>query len=258
MDSGFATHGIAVRTIGTAISGAGSMALQPNGKILLGGTSTSGTVKCFTLARFDSTGGIDTGFGTGGVVTTVFSGGASELTSLALQADGKIVAGGKAPVGIALARYTANGAIDSTFGTAGMVTVNQGLQNGTGLSIQTGGKIIMLAEASPNPYNFAILRFNSHGVLGSSFSMDGIDTTDILGKSRDKPASSLIQSDGKSSYADSPARSPPAHYWDTAWCVTLRTADWTPVSESAAKYSPISARAITRPRIWLCKKAGKS
>ncbi|MEX2140632.1 MAG: hypothetical protein WD894_15320, partial [Pirellulales bacterium] len=72
-----------------------SVALQSNGKIVVGGYSFQGSNGVdFALARYTSSGALDNSFDGDGKVTTDFGGSRNEAHSVALQADGKIVAVG--------------------------------------------------------------------------------------------------------------------------------------------------------------------
>src|SRR5262245_32563950 len=90
---------------------AGSVAAQPDGKILVGGSAYNGTFVDFALARYNLDGTVDSGFRAGGKLTTDFAASSDELFAMTLQADGKILTGGRtssalfAPFNIALARY---------------------------------------------------------------------------------------------------------------------------------------------------------
>jgi uncharacterized delta-60 repeat protein len=82
-----------------------SLALQPDGKIVVAGSSGLD----FALARYNADGSLDAGFGSGGTVTTDF-GDWDRAPAVAIQADGKIVVAGTTggfygPDDIALARY---------------------------------------------------------------------------------------------------------------------------------------------------------
>jgi len=66
--------------------------VQPNDKIVVGGTRISGQIRSFALLRLNPNGAIDTGFGTNGFATATLRGVNDFLTALALQPDGKIVA----------------------------------------------------------------------------------------------------------------------------------------------------------------------
>jgi uncharacterized delta-60 repeat protein len=129
-----------------------AVALQPDGKILAGGSTgqCGGSGDNFALARYNADGSLDTTFGTGGKVTTDFFGTRDEIHSLAIQSDGKIVAVGFTVVSgtnwdFAIARYNTNGSLDTAFGTGGKVTTE--FQSGDfaeafGVVIQGNGKIV--------------------------------------------------------------------------------------------------------------------
>lgn len=72
-----------------------SVLIQPDGKIVLGGTGTNGSNKFnFLLARFNTNGTLDNTFGASGVVGTDFGASGDEPWGLAIQANGKLVASG--------------------------------------------------------------------------------------------------------------------------------------------------------------------
>src|SRR5215471_17957347 len=75
-------------------------------------------------------GTLDLSFGTGGQVTTDFAGSGDSASSVAVQADGKIVAAGASSINFqsdfALARYNTDGTLDAAFGTGGKVTTDFG------------------------------------------------------------------------------------------------------------------------------------
>jgi uncharacterized delta-60 repeat protein len=75
-------------------------------------------------------GDLDSSFGSGGIVTTDFSGRNNSAAAIALQSDGKIVVAGDAlsalgPPDFAAARYNTDGSLDSSFGTGGRVTISR-------------------------------------------------------------------------------------------------------------------------------------
>ena len=105
-------------------SGWRGVAVQSDGKIVVAGFGTSNFD--FILARYTSAGSLDSGFGTGGIVTTDILGDDNGCNALALQSDGKIVVTGYAYDGakyvFATARYNSDGTLDSGFGSGGIVT----------------------------------------------------------------------------------------------------------------------------------------
>jgi uncharacterized delta-60 repeat protein len=174
-----------------------AMALQSDGKIILGGQSSLN----FALARYQNNGSLDSSFGTGGKVTTDFLPGFGNATAIALYGDGRIaVAGYTGFYNFALARYHSNGNLDSSFGTGGKVISNfsGGSDYAFAIHVQRDGKIIAAGEsAAPRAFSdFALARYDSAGNLDQSFGMAGIQTVDFAGSSESIHAVAL-QSDGK-------------------------------------------------------------
>ncbi|MDP1677509.1 MAG: T9SS type A sorting domain-containing protein [Bacteroidota bacterium] len=147
---------------------------------------------------FNSTGKVITP--TGLYLTT------SERTSMALQADGKIVVAGPKFNGVSgdfdyvVARYNSSGALDNTFGTSGSVITVVSSQGGfpNSIAIQDDGKILVAGFSQhPSTSNdFAVVRYNSNGTLDSTFDSDGKTNTDFT-TTNDKGNSVAIQADGK-------------------------------------------------------------
>jgi uncharacterized delta-60 repeat protein len=165
---------------------ANTVAVQPNGQIVIVGTTGSD----FLVARYNANGSLDTSFGTGGYTATAFKKSiTSQAGAVAIQSDGKILAAGFADINgtdeFAMARYNANGTLDTTFGNKGQVLTGQG-----GLmALQPDGKIL----ASGSSSGFATLvRYNSNGTLDTTFGNGGILVTNFKGG-----GSLVIQADGK-------------------------------------------------------------
>jgi uncharacterized delta-60 repeat protein len=176
--------------------------IQPDGKILLAGTSNSKA----TLVRLNSDGTLDNAFGLNGIVAiniTEFSQG----TSVALQSDGKIVfAGGEASSGrsqVFVARYNADGSPDNTFDGDGLLTpnLNSTTSLGQSLVIQPDGKIVIGGYAGSAPgstsFDFLFVRFNSDGSFDNSFGTQGIVKIDYGNNNYDNLFDIALQPDGK-------------------------------------------------------------
>ena len=94
-------------------------------------------------------GDLDPTFGTGGKVTTPIGSTNDQGNSVVVQSDGKIVVAGYSGVGgnndIALVRYTASGALDTSFGTGGKVTtpIGSGNDRANSVAVQNDGKILV-------------------------------------------------------------------------------------------------------------------
>ena len=188
LDTGFGTGGkVTTDFIGKDDFGY-SMAVQPDGKIVVAGfTMNASGVADFALVRYTATGALDASFGTGGKVTTDFSGRGDFGYSVALQPDGKIIVAGytvtvTGNACFALARYTANGALDTGFGTGGKVTTGFGGGNAVGFSValQGDGKIVVAGYADINStIDFVLARYTVTGALDSGFGTGGTVATDF-------------------------------------------------------------------------------
>lgn len=204
LDTTFGSEGTVTQSVGTSQSFINSVAIQSDGKIVAGGISNQAGIFSFTIARFDSNGSLDSSFGTAGIAS-VSIGTFSEITSIAIQSDGKIVAGGEAEVGgveqFAIARFNSNGTLDTTFNSSGsqpgVVTLPIGTSSFiNSIAIQSDGKIVAGGQGEAAGISqFALARFNSDGSLDSSFGNNGI-TTEALGTSS-KIFAIAIQSNGK-------------------------------------------------------------
>jgi uncharacterized delta-60 repeat protein len=143
------------------------VALQPDGRIVVGGVAANLSGTCpgpacvldenFALVRYNFDGSLDSGFGTGGKILTQFTPGQPEaVEALTLLADGRIIAAGRSrnPASpfarrVSVARYTAAGTPDTTFGTNGLVTTAATADNNeaSSVAIQADGKIVVAGYA---------------------------------------------------------------------------------------------------------------
>ncbi|MCY4440164.1 MAG: Ig-like domain-containing protein, partial [Deltaproteobacteria bacterium] len=180
-----------------------AMVIQPDGKIVAAGFANDGSDNDFALARYNTDGTLDTTFSADGKVTTDFAGNDDEANAVAIQSDGKIVAAGFANDGsddnFALARYNADGSLDTTFSSDGKVTTDFGGNDDEvrAVAIQPDGKIVAAGFANDgSDNNFALARYNTNGSLDTTFSSDGKLTTDFDGKD-DEAYAVAIQPDGR-------------------------------------------------------------
>jgi uncharacterized delta-60 repeat protein len=199
LDLTFGKAGVVTTDFDSRNDAAWALALQPDGKMVIAGSAGRGHSEQFGLARYNPDGGLDPAFGDKGKVTVDFSASLSQALALALQPDGKIIAAGMA-VGdathndFALVRLQADGHLDSTFGTGGLVTTDfaGGFDGATAVIIQPDGKIVAVGEAD---FKFALARYDANGQLDQAFG-GGKVVTDFFGVSSSAGAAAL-QSDGK-------------------------------------------------------------
>ena len=131
LDTSFGRGGKVTTAIGSGGSSASALVLQPDGKLVAAGQSSSAspTSGVFALARYNTNGTLDTSFGHSGKVTTAVGPGVSLAGSLVLRPDGKLIAAGSWETGsftkystrtyFALVRYNPNGILDNRSGHGG-------------------------------------------------------------------------------------------------------------------------------------------
>jgi uncharacterized delta-60 repeat protein len=210
LDIGFNGNGKLLSAAGSVSSSLRGLALQPDGKIVVGGTCDNGSGNTFCLARYTTDGALDTTFSGDGKVTTTIGAGVSYIDTVLLQSDGKIVVTGLCYSSAAggysqfcLARYNVNGALDTTFNTDGRAQAQIGNYNASaygGAVLQPDGKIVMAGFCDPLSgqfgATFCLARFEANGALDTSFSTDGqVFTT--MGNDNSYIRSVVLQTDGK-------------------------------------------------------------
>ena len=193
LDSSFGFGGVVVDQLKSS-SPAGStpyaLAVQPDGKIVAGGFASDASGRReLAIARFNTDGSLDSTFnGTGTVIQQVGAGGTpqSNLDALALQPDGKILAGGWATDGsnnsvFMVARLNWDGSFDASFGPGGvrMYDIDESTPYDSAaqaLAVQPDGKILAAGSATMNNKDdccFLVARLNPDGTLDSSFGSGG-------------------------------------------------------------------------------------
>ena len=213
--------GIITKDFGSSTEGATAVAILPDGRIVVAGFTTVAGRGVFAWDYFSSTGfpqfvgptTDSTGAPINGAKHTSFGGGVdASPTNIAIQADGKVVLVGDATFtsGIpgavdrfmAIARYNVDGTMDATFNSAGLRGVDFGdgiFSFASGVAVQADGKIVVVGHVTENFNNkFAVARFNTNGSLDSTFSGDGLLTTDFSAATNDSADAVAIQkSDGR-------------------------------------------------------------
>lgn len=185
LDPTFNVTGKVITVIGPS-SVVNAVAIQPDGKIVAVGSAydQEGHGSGFVLARYNTNGSLDTTFNTTGKVVTAI-GSISYGNAVAIQVDGKIVVAGSAnngtSTGFALARYNADGSLDTTFNNTGkVITIIGGFSNANAIAIQPDGKIMVAGEAySDGRTNFALARYNVDGSIDNTFNAIGNVITSV-------------------------------------------------------------------------------
>jgi uncharacterized delta-60 repeat protein len=184
LDHSFGRGGI-VRTpaFGGSNEDVEKIALDPQGRIVVGGTGPSG----LAFARYEPNGKLDAGFGEGGTLITSSAAGV-QLLAMSPAAGGSIVSAGLTNDGrLAIAHYDVSGKLDPQFGTGGeIISSDASLTQGVGQAvIQPDGSFLIAAGM--------IFRYTPTGQLDPAFGTAGVatlpsqSTADVLG----------LQADGK-------------------------------------------------------------
>jgi uncharacterized delta-60 repeat protein len=204
LDKSFGAGGIAVTPVrdGDAADLSSAVALQPDGKIVVVGTSLIlGREYDFALARYNPDGSLDSGFGTGGKIIHSFISGTDIAHDVALQPDGKIVVAGGG-LGIdgttAVVRYNADGSIDTGFAADGVFRTEGGFFVGHGIALQPDAKIVAFgAGYLTDRIGFAVARLNPNGSPDAGFGTNGRLITPIGTDGGSAALDGALQSDGK-------------------------------------------------------------
>jgi uncharacterized delta-60 repeat protein len=185
LDATFGIGGRATTNFNGGFDRINALALQSDVKIIAVGKSIpdgeiGGT---FAVARYQTNGALDAGFGSGGKLVTSLSQTNDEAFAVVIQPDGKIIAVGTAPISpvdqlrprIGFVRYNPNGSLDSNFGNGGKVTTASFLWI-KALALHTDGKILVAGNLGAD---VAVLRLNSNGTLDQTFGSGGQSTASV-------------------------------------------------------------------------------
>jgi uncharacterized delta-60 repeat protein len=197
LDTTFNAAGVQPGTVSTTIDNVAvdnegkAVTIQPDGKIVIAGFARISGANRFAVARFTANGTLDTTFNAfgaqPGTVSTTVDGATALGYSVALQSDGKIIVAGYSFVSganrFAVARFTANGTLDTTFNASGVqpgtasTTIDNGIVDNEGFSVavQQDGKIVIAGLARISGANrFAVAQFTTNGTLDTTFNASGV------------------------------------------------------------------------------------
>lgn len=185
LDVGFSADGMVTTTFDEVQEQGNAVAIQADQKIVVAGYAFVTSSIDFALCRYNTNGTLDPTFGVGGKVNIDFMGQDDEASSIVMQADGKMIVGGKTFDGtdedFALIRLNTDGTLDPSFGVMGYVVTDYsgGDESITGLVLQADEKIVASGNIFIGTKDFALARYNSNGTLDNTFDTDGKVTTDF-------------------------------------------------------------------------------
>ncbi len=179
LDLSFGSGGKVITPVGSSYDYAYSVAIQADGKIVAAGYSDNGANYDFAVVRYNTDGTLDTSFGGTGKVVTAVGNFGSGASSVAIQADGKIVVAGSSYNGanddFAVVRYNTNGSLDTSFNGTGKVTTPIGSDDdyANSVAIQADGKIVVAGSSIGAPNVFAVVRYQAASNVRARFDFDG-------------------------------------------------------------------------------------
>lgn len=204
LDTTFGTNGTTKISFG-AFSNAYGLAIQGDGRIIAVGEAAVSTTSRFdfAIARLNVNGTLDTSWGGSGILTTIVGAGNSRAASVVLQANGEVVVGGTEYNGtrndFALARYLANGSLDTSFGNRGTLNTGVGSAGNFGIIVrmQADQRIVLAGNYANtgSSGSIAVLRYLSNGSLDTSWNGNGIATASL--GSATTVSGVVVQSDGR-------------------------------------------------------------
>lgn len=192
-------------------SGAGNsefphaVALQAGGKIVIAGECAAGGSWKFCALRYTPNGMLDTTFNVNGLVVSgigTFPNNNAYARGLAAQPDGKLLMGGfcgsQDAYDFCALRYLANGTLDQSFGSAGIIrTVGSSNEQANALLLQPDGRLVLAGNCLvAGTYNFCANRYTSDGILDVAFNATGKLAT-AIGGGLDTATAIAQQLDGK-------------------------------------------------------------
>jgi uncharacterized delta-60 repeat protein len=194
LDPTFGENGVVLTDFGGSYDWAYALALQPDGRIVVAGVSDVSGSKDFALARFHPNGALDKDFGEGGlVIQGMRSLTADSIRGIAIQPDGKIVAGGSSYEDVVtigpnsdflVARYNPDGSNDLSFGIGGLMYTDFGrssFDQPHALALQRDGKVVLggYTNHGDGPGvlfgadQLALARYMTNGMLDPTFGRGG-------------------------------------------------------------------------------------
>lgn len=198
-DTSFSQDGFDAVRLGNLSNGAGAIAVQPDGKIVVAGDQQNK----LAVLRYRPNGTLDSTFGGDGIVTTNLTDSDEEATAVAIQPDGKIIVVGVSDHQfLIMARYLPNGKLDKEFADNGKyvsTVIPERFTLPTGVVLLPNGRFIVSAsyfDETTQGYDFMLMRFKKNGTIDTQFGDEGVVLNDFVGDD-DLTYDIVQQPDGK-------------------------------------------------------------
>jgi uncharacterized delta-60 repeat protein len=188
---------------------ANALVIQPDGRIVVVGTARNAMFSqpAMAVIRLNTNGSLDSNFGSGGMVLTDISAGATASfvgRAVALQPDNKIVAAGAfvqidGTTSWGICRYNSNGSLDTSFNGDGKYSfafTGPGTGSADAVAVTAAGRILVAGTANTkNGEDFALLALTPAGERDTTFVGDGLTIRDFS-EGDDRPTDVKIKPNG--------------------------------------------------------------
>jgi uncharacterized delta-60 repeat protein len=202
LDATFGEAGFAMVDFGDVDAG-NDMILLGDDHMIVAGYANNGDNDDLALAKLDADGALDDAFGTDGVLTLPVGTGNDRITAIALDPSGNFVAAGRTEDNERVrnplaARFTADGDVDTSFGTGGVVVLaNPGPDQANAVAALSDGSVLVAGSRRVNDESeMAVWKLDSTGALDSDFGSGGVAVIDF-GPGFGSANALLVQGDGK-------------------------------------------------------------
>ena len=161
IDAAWGTGGTVTTDCGSGTETAEGIALQADGRIVVGVDYETG----FVVLRYLSDGTLDPDFGAAGQVYTFVGANQSYVKDIIVQPDGALLVGGRAfqngGWAFAAARYLSDGSLDPTFGNAGIALTSTFGQSywAEDMALQPDGRLILAGWRQFPSDRFCMIRY---------------------------------------------------------------------------------------------------
>lgn len=174
------------------------IALTSTGQIIVSYRGSSGGNDNVGVIRFNTNGSFDNSFGSGGLGLYT-SNDTDESFDMVLRSDGKIVLSGIFNGQGGVLQFTANGIIDGSFGSSGLVTFTIAgyTPNFTEVTTDANGNILVGGNVyTPSGTTLALARITPAGALDGTFGSGGKVNTNLTPSTEETIISLFPQTDG--------------------------------------------------------------
>ncbi|MBI1862108.1 MAG: hypothetical protein HYR96_14435 [Deltaproteobacteria bacterium] len=203
-DKNFGVNGRVTTKFGSGDDKAYALAVQKDGRILVGGSAYNGKDTDYAVARYRTDGSPDATFGTGGATRVDVAGGDDRASGIVVTPAGVIYVAGTAHVGktndFAIVALSSTGELHPGFGTLGKVTTEFGTGDdyAYGVALQNDGRLVVAGHSMIGDSNvFTVARYLPNGTLDASWGSGQGRVYTSIGPYNDNAYAVTLQGDGK-------------------------------------------------------------